>query len=105
MYPHGDRTEDGIIAYGWRQFVDERRAGKSADARWLLRLPMTKAASAAMSAITSFAAEAAGVAVSHFVVCGRSKRGWTTWTTGLVEPTRVKAIVPVVEDDLQVSPS
>ena len=32
--------------------------------------------------------------VSKFVVAGASKRGWTTWTTGAVDP-RVVGIEPV----------
>lgn len=111
MYPGGERSEDGIIAYGWRRFLDARAANRTADARWLLRLPMTKAVSRAMDAVTDFAARddssgAGGfgsVRVADFVVGGASKRGWTTWATGLAEPGRLRAIVPIVEDllDLQ----
>jgi PhoPQ-activated pathogenicity-related protein len=36
---------------------------------------------------------------SQFVVAGASKRGWTTWLTGVVDP-RVVAIVPIVLDAL-----
>ena len=79
MYPRRERTEDGIIAYGWRRFIDARNANETVDAQWLLRLPMTKAASRAMDAVINFAAERLKVAVSSFVVNGRSKRGWTTW--------------------------
>ena len=100
MYPDRERSEDGIISFGWRKFVDGRNANETVDAQWLLRLPMTKAASRAMDVVIDFAARR-GVAVADFVVNGRSKRGWTTWTTGLVEPRRARAIVPVVEDLLQ----
>jgi PhoPQ-activated pathogenicity-related protein len=105
MYPRRERTEDGIIAYGWRRFIDRRNANQTVDAQWLLRLPMTKAVSRAMDAVTSFAVSRLKVAVSDFVVNGRSKRGWTTWTTGLVEPRRAAAIVPVVEDLLSLKPN
>src|SRR5579883_2168441 len=37
--------------------------------------------------------------VDHFVVAGGSKRGWTTWLVGTVDP-RVIAIVPLVIDAL-----
>ena len=37
----------------------------------------------------------AGVGVQEFVVGGASKRGWTTWTTG-VSDVRVAAIIPTV---------
>ena len=33
--------------------------------------------------------------VDQFFVAGGSKRGWTTWTTAVVDP-RVVAIVPMV---------
>ena len=42
------------------------------------------------------------VTVSKFVVGGASKRGWTTWTTGTVEP-RCAALVPVVMDLLNLA--
>jgi PhoPQ-activated pathogenicity-related protein len=29
---------------------------------------------------------------------GASKRGWTTWLVGAVDPVRVKGIVPIVLD-------
>ena len=105
MYPRRERTEDGIIAYGWRRFIDGRNANETVDAQWLLRLPMTKAVSRAMDAVTSFAATRLQIHVASFVVNGRSKRGWTTWTTGLVEPRRAAAVVPVVEDLLKLAPN
>ena len=42
--------------------------------------------------------------VTQFVVGGASKRGWTTWTTG-VGDARVAAIVPVVMDLLNLLPN
>jgi PhoPQ-activated pathogenicity-related protein len=45
---------------------------------------MTKAAVRALDTITSFCASDEGGKhkVDEFVVCGGSKRGWTTWLVG-----------------------
>jgi PhoPQ-activated pathogenicity-related protein len=96
----GPRTEDQIIAYTWRKFID------SGDATWPLRLPMTKAVVRAMDTVTSFAASKKGGRhkVDRFFVVGASKRGWTTWTTAAVD-ARVVAIAPMVIDVLHVIPS
>jgi len=40
----------------------------------------------------------------EFVVAGASKRGWTTWTTGIVDK-RVKALVPIVIPILNIVPN
>jgi PhoPQ-activated pathogenicity-related protein len=95
-----ERVEDDLIAYGYIKFLDTR------DPTWLARLPMVKSAVRAMDAATEFLASAEGgkVAVKSFVVAGGSKRGWTTWLTGAVDP-RVKAVVPIVIDVVNVKPS
>jgi len=94
------RTEDSLIAYTWDKFL------RTGDAKWPARLPMTKAAVRALDTITSFCATEAGgkLPVDKFVVCGGSKRGWTTWTTAIVDK-RVVAIVPLVIDMLNIEPS
>jgi PhoPQ-activated pathogenicity-related protein len=98
--PHGPRNEDSIIAYTWRRYLE------TGDSTWPLRLPMTKAAVAAMNTVTSFMAGTSGGGhnVDHFVLAGASKRGWTVWTTAAVDP-RVVAIAPMVIDVLHVVPS
>jgi PhoPQ-activated pathogenicity-related protein len=95
-----ERYEDDLIAYGWDQFL---RGGRE---EWLARLPMTKSAVRAMDTITDFFAkpEQGGLRIDRFVVSGGSKRGWTTWTTAVVD-TRVVAIAPLVIDLLNVVPS
>jgi PhoPQ-activated pathogenicity-related protein len=100
---HGERrprSEDSLIAYAWDKFL------RTGEARWLPRLPMTKAAVRAMDTVTEFLKSEAGggLAVDRFVVCGGSKRGWTTWTTAAVD-NRVVAIVPFVIDLLNLEPS
>jgi PhoPQ-activated pathogenicity-related protein len=94
------RREDALIAYGWDKFL------RSGDATWLPRLPMTKSAVRAMDAVVDFCASAKGgsLPIESFVVAGSSKRGWTTWTTAVVDP-RVVAIAPMVIDLLNVETS
>jgi PhoPQ-activated pathogenicity-related protein len=94
------RTEDEMIAYTWDKYL------RTGDKKWPARLPMTKAAVRALDTITSFCASEPGgkFNVDEFVVCGGSKRGWTTWTTAAVD-RRVIAIVPFVIDMLNVEPS
>lgn len=94
------RSEDSLIAYTWDKFL------RTGDEKWPARLPMTKSAVRAMDAITGFCAspEAGKTKVDSFVVAGGSKRGWTTWTTAIVDK-RVVAIVPIVIDMLNLEPS
>lgn len=91
--PFGPRTEDELIAYNWKRFLDE------GEPIWLTRLPMTKAAVRAMDAVTEFTGSVRG-----YFVMGASKRGWTTWTTAAVDE-RVAGIAPIVIDMLNVKPS
>jgi PhoPQ-activated pathogenicity-related protein len=95
-----ERVEDDLLAYCHIKFLD------TGDPTWVARLPMVKSAVKAMDATQEFLASAEGgkVAIKHFVVAGGSKRGWTTWLTGAVDP-RVKAIVPIVIDVVNVRPS
>lgn len=94
------RSEDAIIAFTWKKFLE------TGDERWPARLPMTKAAVRAMDATQEFLASQAGgnVKVARWVVTGGSKRGWTTWTTGITDK-RVIAIMPVVIDMLNMEKS
>jgi PhoPQ-activated pathogenicity-related protein len=94
------RTEDAIIAYTWDKYL------RTGDEKWPLRLPMTKAAVRAMDTVTDLmmSDQGGGIEVDQFVVAGGSKRGWTTWTTAIVDE-RVVAIMPIVIDVLNVSES
>jgi PhoPQ-activated pathogenicity-related protein len=94
------RKEDSLIAYTWDKFL------RTGDPKWPARLPMTKAAVRALDTITDFCGSENGgkVKVDEFVVCGGSKRGWTTWTTAAVD-RRVVAIIPFVIDMLNIEPS
>jgi PhoPQ-activated pathogenicity-related protein len=95
-----ERSEDDLLAYCHIKFIE------TGDATWVARLPMVKSAVKAMDAATEFLASTEGgkIAIKSFVVAGGSKRGWTTWLTGAVDP-RVKAIIPIVIDVVNVRPS
>ena len=99
---YGPRAEDELIAYGWKQFLE--RGAKTEDAEWLARFPMTKAAVRAMDVVSAFTHDSTAVKIEEFVIAGGSKRGWTTWTTAVVDD-RVIAIVPIVIDMLNLIPS
>jgi PhoPQ-activated pathogenicity-related protein len=74
---------------------------RTGDDEWLVRLAMVKSAVRAMDAIQEFSLSEQGgrTRIDQFVVAGGSKRGWTTWLTG-VEDKRVVAIIPIVIDAL-----
>lgn len=90
------RTEDAIIAFTWDHYIKD-----PSDPTWLVRFPMVKASLRAMDTITEFMKvqyPEVGYDLTHYTVAGASKRGWTTWLVGAVDPERVAAIVPVVLD-------
>jgi len=89
------RTEDAIIAFTWDHFLKD-----TSKPEWLVRFPMVKASVRAMDAIKEFTAQKLGeqYQLDYFIVAGASKRGWTTWLVGAVDPKRVVAIVPIVLD-------
>ena len=88
------RTEDAIIAFTWDHFIKD-----TSRPEWLVRFPMVKASVRAMDAITEFVAmKFPQYQLDYYVVAGASKRGWTTWLVGAVDPERVVGIVPIVLD-------
>jgi len=91
------RVEDEIIAFLQARYAENE------DPNQLLRLPMVKSGTQAMTAIQQFLAtgEGGGLKVDGFVVAGASKRGWTTWLVGAVDE-RVVGIVPLVISILSV---
>ena len=90
-------VEDEIIAYL------QARYAKAGDPNQLLRLPMVKSGTQAMTAAQQYLASAAGggMKLNGFVVAGGSKRGWTAWLVGAVD-RRVVGIVPIVINVLNV---
>jgi PhoPQ-activated pathogenicity-related protein len=93
--PKHGREEDDLVAYSRVKYIITK------DEEWLVRLAMVKSAVKAMDCVQEFLAgtEAGPLKIDHFVVAGGSKRGWTTWLVGTVDP-RVVAIIPLVIDAL-----
>jgi PhoPQ-activated pathogenicity-related protein len=91
------RTEDDIIAYL------QARYDPAKNPEALVRLPMVKSGTAAMTAVQQYLASDAGgkVKIDGFVVSGGSKRAWTTWLVGLLDK-RVVGIIPIVINVLDV---
>jgi PhoPQ-activated pathogenicity-related protein len=90
------RTEDAIIAFTWAHFLDN-----PTDPNWLVRFPMVKASVRAMDAMKEFVQQKRPeleTSLDYFTVAGASKRGWTTWLVGAVDPARVQLMVPIVLD-------
>lgn len=97
-YIETGRKEDALVAYTWDKFL------KGGDSQWPLRLPMTKAVVRSMDAIEEVLQQQLHFEVDGFILIGKSKRGWTAWTTAAVDK-RVKAIVPIVIDLLNLKQS
>src|SRR5579862_7788707 len=93
--PKHGRSEDDLVAYSRVKYII------TGDEEWLVRLAMVKSGVRAMDCLQEFLASEAGggTKIDKFVVAGGSKRGWTTWLVGTVDP-RVTAIIPLVIDAL-----
>jgi len=98
---YGLRSEDELIAFGWRKFLEGGANDK--DAHWLAHIPMTKAVARGMDVIQEISTKEKKP-VDRFVTTGGSKRGWTTWCTAIADD-RIMAIIPIVIDMLNVVPS
>ena len=100
---HESRTEDSLMAFTWRQFLDAHTSGdpNGTAFQWPAQCPMVKATVRAMDATQEFLSKCESCGVKnvpdHWVVFGASKRGWVTWLTAAVDK-RVVGIIPVVFD-------
>lgn len=86
------RSEDSLMAYSWYQFM------KSGDYHWPVLFPMVKASVRGMDTITSVVKSVFGHDIETFTLFGASKRAWTAWLTAAVETKRVKHLIPIVID-------
>jgi PhoPQ-activated pathogenicity-related protein len=89
-------TEDRLIAHTFDEYL------RSGDPEWPLLLPMVKTVVRALDASDEASRREWNQPLATFTVFGASKRGWTTWLTGAVDP-RVTAIAPVVFDALNMA--
>eukprot|EP00818_Percolomonas_sp_WS_P010826 CAMPEP_0117444674 /NCGR_PEP_ID=MMETSP0759-20121206/5367_1 /TAXON_ID=63605 /ORGANISM="Percolomonas cosmopolitus, Strain WS" /LENGTH=574 /DNA_ID=CAMNT_0005236757 /DNA_START=8 /DNA_END=1732 /DNA_ORIENTATION=+ len=82
------RSEDGIIAYTWNHFMDHPDQPD-----WLLRNPMVKGSNRALDAVEEYVNKKWEHKIEKWVVCGASKRGWTTWVLAAYDQAHEKRIV------------
>lgn len=88
------KREDALIAYSFLKFFE------TGNEEWPLLFPMVKSVVKSMDSLEVFSKQEGLIPVRKFIVTGVSKRGWTSWLTGASEDGRVKAIVPMVIDTL-----
>lgn len=91
--PLFDMSEDDLIAHTFERFVE------TGDSEWPLLVPMVRSALAAIDVISDLTLGR----TTHFVIGGASKRGWTAWLAAATGDVRIRGIVPVVFDNLNMA--
>ena len=86
--------EDALISYTWMRYME------TGDEDWIVNFAMTKATIRAMDCLEALAKEQWNTELDGFLPFGASKRGWTTYLTGIVAPERCVGIAPMVFDIL-----
>ncbi len=99
--PLWGKTEDALVVHTWLEFLKSFAKDGKGDESWPLHFPMAKAVIKAMDVVQAHAKEMSDP-IEGFLVCGASKRGWTSWLVGASRDARVKAIAPMVIDVLNV---
>ena len=89
-------NEDALISYTWLKYME------TGDEDWILNFPMVKATVRAMDCLAEVAKAEWGAELKGFLPFGASKRGWTTYLTGIVAPERCVGIAPMVFDILNI---
>lgn len=92
----GGLREDALIAHTWVKYLE------TGNEDWVLLFPMVKSALRAMDCLEELAQQRWQVKLRGFMVLGASKRGWTTYLTGIADPQRTVAIAPMVFDILNI---
>lgn len=91
--PLWNMTEDDLIAHTFEEYI------ASGDPEWPLLVPMVRSVIAAIDTLVEWSVGR----FTTFVVGGASKRGWTSWLTATLQDNRVKGIVPLVFDNLNMN--
>ena len=57
-----------------------------------------------MDAVQEMMYQEHSASIGRFCVTGASKRGWTSWTLAAVDYERVKCVMPVMMDTINLNP-
>lgn len=86
-----EKREDALVAYSWKCFLDKGEEG------YPLHQKMAEAVQVVLTALQDYLKGKA----KGFVLTGESKRGWISYLAA-ANDSRVKAIIPVVADFLNI---